>query len=265
MYSMKTTLYLAALTVLLLSMEGCSGDDAAAPEKETFGVALLTRGGNETTAYRLLVFETGGEEKCLFNQSFGSGNESVRLTDGTYRFATLSGTEGFDLPIAGTTAGIGASALISLKEGGTCSAVRVSILQEVKIPGTAVYEAVLKPATCLLKLELKDAPEGVTLELANMYGGISLTGSYADNASTYTSYPLTSKENVCLPTKGNAQLSYTMKGTDAGMDSGTFDLGIPLEAGYTYSFTLQWHGEELQITSSVEQWKGDDNIAGDAE
>lgn len=265
MYSMKTTLYLAVLTVLLLSMAGCSGDDAAAPEKETSGVALLTRGGDETAAYRLLVFETGGEGKCLLNQSFGSGNERVRLADGTYRFATLSGMEGFSLPAAGTTDGIDPSALVSLNADGKCSAARVGFLEEVKIPETGVYEAGLQPATCLLKLELKDMPADVTWALKNMYNGVSLTGSYPGGAAVCSSYPLGSGENICLPTNGNAELQYTSASGESVPSSGTLGLGVPLEVGYTYSFTLQWHNEEFQLTaSSIEDWGNKKNTDGDA-
>lgn len=264
MYSMKMTLYLTVLSVLLLSVAGCSGSDAPSPKDDVSGVTLQTRGGGETAGYRLLVFE-GSAGKCLVNQSFGSGNESVRLANGTYGFVTLSGVEGFDLPVAGTTVGIDPSVPVALKAGGKCSPVQVSVLQEVGIPGTSVYEVALKPATCLLKLELKDAPGGVALGLTNMYGGVSLTGSYAGDAPLCSSYPLDSEENICLPTKGNAVLQYTGVASNLPETSGTLDLGMPLEPGYTYSFTLQWQGEHLKITSTVEKWKDGDETTGDAE
>ena len=57
MYSMKMTLYLTVLSVLLLSVAGCSGSDAPSPKDDVSGVTLQTRGGGETADYRLLVCE----------------------------------------------------------------------------------------------------------------------------------------------------------------------------------------------------------------
>lgn len=140
------------------------------------------------------------EGTCLFNQSFGSGNKSVKLANGTYRFVTLSGIEGFDLPAGGTTDDISLSTPIALKAGSKCSPVQVSAPQKVSIPGTSVYTADLKPATCLLKPELKNVPEGVTLALTNMYNVVSLTGSYTGAEAVCPPYSLGSGENICLPT-----------------------------------------------------------------
>lgn len=257
---MKKTLYLAALSALLLSAAGCSENDL--PESDSAEVVLSTRTGNETTDFRLLVFDDS-EGKCLLNQSFGSGNKSVKLANGTYRFVTLIGIEGFDLPAGGTTDGISLSTPIALKAGSKCSPVQVCAPQTVSISGTSVYTADLKPATCLLKPELKNAPEGVTLALTNMYNGVSLTGKYADNEALCSSYSLGSGENICLPTKGNAVLQYTSETGESV--SGTLDLGMPLEAGYTYSFTLQWHYGSLRLTSEIKKWKEIKTVTGDAE
>lgn len=254
--------YGAALSVLPLLLTGCGDDDTALPTGETAEVLLTTRGETGVADYRLLVFKADGG--CVCNRSFGSGNESIRLANGTYRFATLSGMEGFDLPAAGTTTGIDASALIPLKAGNTCSPAMVSGLQEVEIPSATTYEANLQPATCLVKLKLHDVPEEVELALTNMYAGISLTNTYGD-AATFSSYPLNSGENICLPTKENAMLQYTRPDASGAAATGTLDLGMQLETGYTYSISLQWHEGEMKITSSVADWQGDNEAEGDAD
>ena len=264
MYTIKSFFRLAALSAgLFLSAAGCSEDNPSSPEDGTIEVSLSTRGGVETADYRQWVF--GSDNKCVFNQSFGAGSGSVRLKDGTYRFATLSGMEGFSLPAAGTTDGIDPSALIPLKANGSkCSAARVSFLKEVKIPEATVYEATLKPATCLLNLELKDVPDGTTLALTNMYNGVSLTGSSDGSAAVCLSYPLGNGENICLPTNKNAMLKYTSASGKSAPASGTLDLGVTLEAGYTYSFVLQWN-EGLQLSSSsIKGWDEEGNKEGDA-
>lgn len=263
MYTIKSFFRLAALSAgLFLSAAGCSEDNPPSGEDGTTDVSLSTRGGVETAASRLWVF--GSDDKCVLNQPFGVGNGSVRLKDGRYRFATLSGMEGFSLPAAGTTDGIAPAALIPLNADGKCSAARVSLLEEVRIPQASVYEATLQPATCLLKLELKDMPEDVTLALTNMYDGVSLTGSYAGGAAVCSSYPLGSGANICLPTDGNAMLRYTSGSGGSAPATGTLDLGVPLAAGYTYSFVLQWR-EELQLTaSSIDGWDNNYGTGGDA-
>lgn len=261
MYNMKNTLYLAALSALMFSAAGCRGNDAPEPESETTGVALLTRGEGETAGYRLLVFDgsSTGDGKCLLNRAFGSGNESVQLENGTYRFATLSGVEGFDLPAGGTTDGIDLSQPIPLKTGWQCTAARLGVLQEVDIPTASVYSVALQPATCLLKLKTADAPDGIVLSLENMYDGIPLSGNYAEDAHT-AAYVLQSGPNICLPTAGNARLAYR---SEEGDD--TLDLDMQLDPGYTYQATLQWHNGRLGVTSRVEKWDGNTNVEGDAE
>lgn len=255
MYNMKKTLYLAVLSALLFSAVGCSGNDT--PEVDSGEVTLLTRAGSETSDFRLLVFDNN-EGKCLFNQAFGPGNESVRLATGTYRFVTLSGTESLDLPAAGTTDGIDLSKPIALKAGGS-SPVQIGTSQEVSIPETTVYEVDLKPATCLLKLETTGAPADMVFTLKNMYAGISLSGSNVGNLPA-TTHVLQSGPNICLPTAENTCLAYQSK-----EGNGTFDLGIKLEAGYTYQATLQWHNASLSVTSRIEKWVSNPDIPGDAE
>lgn len=263
MYSIKNLVYGAALSVLPLLMTGCGDDDTALPVGETAEVSLTTRGETGTVDYRLLVFD--GDGACVCNRSFGSGNESIRLANGSYQFVSLSGMEGFELPASGTTTGFDVSTLIPLKEGVTCSPAMVSELKEVTILGATTYEANLQPATCQLQLKLQDAPSGVELALTNMYAGISLTNTY-DNVKNISSYPLNSGVNICLPTKGNAMLQYTQPDASRTAVTGTLDLGMPLEAGYTYSFSIQWYEGTMKITSSVTNWQpGGDEVEGDAD
>ncbi|WP_075557790.1 FimB/Mfa2 family fimbrial subunit [Parabacteroides timonensis] len=263
MYSIKNLVYGAALSVLPLLMTGCGDDDTALPVGETAEVSLTTRGETGTVDYLLLVFD--GDGACVCNRSFGSGNESIRLANGSYQFVTLSGMEGFELPASGTTTDIKASTLIPLKEGGTCSPAMVSGLEKVEISGATTYEANLQPATCQLQLKLKDAPDGVELALTNMYAGISLTNKY-DNVENISSYPLNSGVNICLPTKENATLQYSLPDAPEPALEGTLDLGTPLKAGYTYSFSIQWHEGTMEITSSVTNWQlGGDEVEGDAD
>ena len=271
---MKQYLLISLASAFLLTA-GCSGDgadDLSAPAP----VTLLTRGATETTAaHRLLVFPasgdagdagSSGDADCLFNYSFTSG-KALTFEAGSYRFVTLTESPCLALPVAGETDGLPFDKLLALKDGATLEAVQVSEPAEVTFPGTTSYTASLQPATCLLKLQLADAPEGLTLQLINMYGGIPLSDKYPADAPVIA-YPLHQGENICLPTGENAVLQYQYKaesGTESDIQSGTLDLGMSFDPGYTYSASLQWHNEELKITSTVEKWQGDDNTTGDAE
>lgn len=262
---MKHLLLISLASVLLLSV-GCSNDDdGAADPAVPAPVTLLTRAATETTAvHRLLVFPASGntsktgDADCLLNYSFASGTV-LNLITGSYRFVTLTESSCLDLPVAGETGGLEFDKLISLKDGATLEPVQISPPAEVTLPETASYTAILQPATCILKLQLTDAPEGLTLQLTNMYGGIPLSGRYATSASAIT-YALNEGENICLPTQGNAVLKYQYKA-----ESGTFDLGMSFEPGYTYSASLQWHNGKLKITSTVENWQDGSDETGDAE
>lgn len=262
---MKQFILISLASALLLTA-GCSGDgadDLSAPAP----VTLLTRGATETTtAHRLLVFPATGDADCLLNYSFTSG-KVLTFEAGSYRFVTLTESSCLDLPVAGETDGLPFDKLLALKDGATLEAVLVSEPAKVTFPGTTSYTASLQPATCLLKLQLADAPEGLTLQLTNMYGGIPLSGKYPEDAPVIA-YSLHQGENICLPTGESAVLQYQYKaesGTESGIQSGTLNLGMSFDPGYTYSASLQWHNEELKITSTVEKWQGDDNTTGDAE
>ena len=246
---------------------GCSPDAESDPDSPAT-VTLLTRSEMQTdnaSPLRLLVFGSTGNNACLLNQTFTPG-QSVTLDAGTYRFITLTDEACLDLPAAGTTDGISFDGLIQLKSGTTLAPALVSQPQELTLPGTDSYTAALLPATCLLKLKVKDAPEGLTLNLQNMSPGLSLSGSYADGTmqlnATTSPYALTQEENRCLPTVGNAVLQYEWNSFQA-----TIDMGMKLEAGYSYSFRLQWQYGELKLTSSsIEAWDtSGGNKTGNAE
>ncbi|MFV0584960.1 MAG: hypothetical protein ACK5N4_23335 [Parabacteroides gordonii] len=247
---------LLAFAFFLLLSAGCSSDTTVdLPVSGT--VTLLTRSVTETAAaHRLLVFGADDDNACKLNYSFTSGN-AITLDAGKYRFVTLTETACFDLPGAGVTAGVAANQLLTLKEGATLEAVQISQPAEVTLPA-ASYTAVLQPAACLFRLTLKEAPADLTLHLKNMPAGLSLSGSYTDAATKV--YPLKENDNICLPTVGSAVLQYR---SDAG--SGELDLGMAFEAGYTYSVSLQWHNEELKLTSNIEAWENGSDKSGNAE
>ena len=250
---------LPAFVSFLLLSAGCSSDTTVDPPVSGT-VTLLKRSVTETaTAHRLLVFGADGDNACKLNHSFTSGN-AVTLDVGKYRFVTLIETACFDLPAAGEVDGLNYDQLLTLKEGTTLEAMQISHPDNITLP-TASYTAVLQPATCLLRLTVKDAPAGLTLALNNMPAGLSLSGSYAGAATK--AYPLKVDDNICLPTDGNAVLKYE---SDFGSDE--LDLGMAFEAGYTYSVSLQWHNEELKLTSNIEAWEngnsGGNPVSGDA-
>lgn len=248
---------LPAFVSFLLLFAGCSPDTTADPPAPGT-VTLLTRTVTETAAaHRLLVFGAGTDNACKLNHSFTSGN-AVTLDNGNYRFVTLTETACFDLPAAGEVDGLSYDQLLALKGDAGLEAVQISKPAEVKLPTETSYTAVLRPATCLFRLTLKDAPDGLQLHLKNMQAGLSLSGSYTDTATKV--YPLQENDNICLPTAGSAVLQYR---SDAG--SGELDLGMAFEAGYTYSASLQWQENGLKITSTVVNWAGDSNTEGDAE
>lgn len=246
---MKQFILLLLASALMLS-SGCSPDAESDPDSPAT-VTLLTRSEMQTdnaSPLRLLVFGSTGNNACLLNQTFTPG-QSVTLDAGTYRFVTLTASDCLDLPAAGTTDGINIDGLIPLKSGTAIDPAFISQPEQLTLPGTASYTATLLPATCLLKLEVENAPaEGLTLKLQNMSAGLSLSESYAISTTqtdATSPYMLTQGENRCLPTVGNAVLQYTWKTSPA-----TLDLGMKLEAGYVYSFRLRWQYGELKLTSS---------------
>lgn len=248
-----------SLVLAFVLSSGCSsenGNDFAEPS----AVTLLTRAETATTvAHRLLVFGEVGNDACLLNHSFVSG-DALKLDDGSYRFVTLTATGCFDLPAAGVIDGVSLDRLLPLKENTTLQPVMISAVTKVETPDETTYIANLHPATCLLKLELKNAPADLALELQNMAAGLSLSGSYSGAAKAY---PLKKEEdNLCLPTVGNAIVQYASEGKTQ-----TLEFGMPLESGYTYSARLQWNKEEdsFKILSKVEMWLGDSNTNGEAD
>lgn len=248
---------LPAFVSFLLLFAGCSPDTTADPPAPGT-VTLLTRTVTETTvAHRLLVFGADDDNACKLNHSFTSGS-AVTLDNGNYRFVTLTETACFDLPAAGKVDGLSYDQLLALKGDAGLEAVQISQPAEVKLPVAISYTAVLRPATCLFRLTLKDAPDGLQLHLKNMSAGLSLSGDYTD--TSVSSYTLKEGENRCLPTDGNAVLQYQ---SDFGL--GELDLGMAFEAGYTYSASLQWHNEELKLTSNIEAWENEDDKSGNAE
>ena len=248
---------LPAFILFFLLSAGCSSDRIVDPPVSGT-VTLLTRSVTETAAaHRLLVFGFDMDNSCKLNHSFTSGS-AVALTEGNYRFVTLTETACFELPAAGTTAGLALDLPLPLKESVALEPILIKEATRVALPQTS-YIAVLQPATCLLRLTLTDAPENLTLTLQNMAAGLSLTGTY-DTAAT-KAYQLKAGDNLCLPTVGKAIVQFAE--TDG--KTGTLKLGVPLEAGYTYQAALKWHAEGLTLTSKVEMWNTGTSTEGNAE
>ena len=249
---------LPAFVSFLLLSAGCSSDTTVDPPVSGT-VTLLTRSVTETaTAHRLLVFGADGDNACKLNYSFTSGN-AITLADGKYRFVTLTETACFDLPAAGEVVGLSYDQLLTLKKETVQDEVQISNPVGVTLPGTASYTASLRPATCLLKLEVKNPPEGnLSLKLKNMSVGISFSGDYTGTSTS--DYTLIAGDNRCLPTNGTTMLQY-----ESDFGSGELDLGMTFEPGYTYSVSLQWHNEELKLTSNIEAWENVGNESGNAE
>lgn len=249
------------LVFTLLLMAGCndeSSDDAATPSL----VTLLTKATTEIKAdtHRLLVFGDASNNTCLLNYTFASG-DALTVSAGSFRFVTLTDADCFQLPIAGTVDGISFDALLPLKSGIPLKEVLASEPFDITYPGTTVYTATLKPATCLLRLLLSDAPEGLLFYLKNMSSGLSFSGIYPADIATVP-YPVQPGVNICLPTGVDAVLEYqTPDGTG---EMGTVDLGMKLEAGYIYSARLQWNEGNLFLKSEVGKWNEGDQISGEA-
>lgn len=257
MYSMKRLFYLSALSALLLSVGGCSENDAPS---EPGAVTLLTRsGGDAATNYRLLVFDEAGDE-CLQNKTFASAGGKVQLAAGSYQFVTFTETAGLALPAAGTLEGLSLTEAIGLQRGVALQPFRISVAEPVVIPDNTVYDAVLQPATCGLVLNVVgEETQKMTFKLKNMYDGICLNSS---DPTTTTAYPLQPGTNTCLPTNGNAVLTYQPAG---GASSDLF-LDIPLEAGYTYTVDLSYSQGVLSFKTTVTDWaSGGEPTTGNAE
>lgn len=257
MYSMKRLFYLSALSALLLSVGGCSENDAPS---EPGAVTLLTRsGGDAATNYRLLVFNEAGDE-CLQNKTFASTGGKVQLAAGTYQFVTLTETAGLALPAAGTLEGLSLTEAIGLQPGVALQPFRISAAEPVVIPDNTVYDAALQPATCGLVLNaVGEEAKKMTFSLKNMRAGICPNSSYPEAT---TAYPLQPGTNICLPTNGNAVLTYQ----PAGGASFDLSLDIPLEAGYTYTVDLSYSQGVLSFKTTVTDWaSGGDPVTGRAE
>ena len=172
---------LPAFVSFLLLFAGCSPDTTADPPAPGT-VTLLTRTVTETTvAHRLLVFGADDDNACKLNHSFTSGS-AVTLDNGNYRFVTLTETACFDLPAAGKVDGLSYDQLLTLKGDAGLEAVQISQPAEVKLPTENSYTAVLRPATCLFRLTLKDVPDG-PVELSDALAAALREDIYGEQAN----------------------------------------------------------------------------------
>nr|WP_129733094.1 hypothetical protein [Parabacteroides goldsteinii] len=252
---------LTGLVFALFLMIGCN-DESSRNVATPSSVTLLTKATTETKAdtHRLLVFGDVPHDACLLNHTFSSG-DVLTVPAGSYRFVTLTDADCFQLPAAGTVDGIRFDALLPLQSGIPLKEVLASQPSEIVYPGTTIYTATLKPATCLLQLTLSGAPDGLLFYLKNMSSGLSFSGIYPAGVPT-APYSVQPGVNICLPTGVDAVLEY--QAPDGSIQAGTIDLGMVLEAGYIYSASLQWNEGGLYLKSEVGKWNEGDQTSGEA-
>lgn len=264
----KRIIQTGSLAVLLFA-GGCSNDNNLVPEPAAGGEITIQTRADEAGDYRLLVFKADDGDACVLNQVIeGGAATTLSLEAGNYQFVTLTGAGQFDMPEAGTTDDLTFSGAITLKQDQPLSPFNISRKTEITIPTDPVYVVELLPATCMVKLEIKnkDMFKGeCTFSLTNMNNGFHLNDDTPDTAP----YLLAEGDNVCFPTKGEATLSYQFKSAEVqtgDAEAKTLDLGQAFEAGKSYTVTLTYKEGFTLSDLEIKGWNGEDNKHdGDAE
>lgn len=258
----------AACLCTLLAVAGCEGGEPSVTTGPV-EVSLFTKAdvNIQGTDCRLLVFKEGGN--CVKNETFIPGSGKVSLDEtGKYRFALLSVPDGLNLPKSGVTDDLTSSSSLSFEAGSKVQAFWLSpATEEIETSATPTYTATLMPATAVLSLRITGMPseEVATFRLSNMYASVNLDGSAV---GATTPYDLAiNGETVCLPSKGNIVLSYTMASLGY---SRTLDLGSTLTAGSRLSVNLAWKNDVktlIVLSTTVTDWTpgNGDGDAGTAE
>lgn len=250
----RNSLQAACLSVLLAAA-GCEGGEPSAVTGPV-EVNLFTKAdaNMQGTDCRLLAFNAGGD--CVKNETFVPGSGKVSLSQaGKYRFALLSVPDGLDLPVAGTTEGLTSSFPLAFKAGSKVQAFWLSpATEEVETNATPTYTATLMPATAVLSLRVTGMPSGkeATFRLSNMCASVNLDGSLSDMVTPYSL--AMNGETVCLPSKGNIILSYTIEGLGF---TRTLDFDTSLTAGSRLSVNLAWKDEVktfIVLSTTVIDW-----------
>lgn len=244
---------------LLLSTGGCSDGIGPLPESDPKGEITIQTRADESGSYRLLAFKAD-DNACALNQVVKADGtaQTISLTAGSYKFASLVGAEPFDLPEAGTTGGLSLSAPITLKQGATLSPVGFSPAADITIPATSIYAPELKTLTCKVTLKIEDggmlSPDNsFSYSLKNMQNGFYPDGKLP--ATTLTSgYNLSvDAANYCLPTDGKAVIAYK---TQVGGEQ-ELQLKDAFQSGKSYTVTLTYK-EDFSLKATIESW--DQNV-----
>ncbi|WP_075558054.1 FimB/Mfa2 family fimbrial subunit [Parabacteroides timonensis] len=252
----KNTIQSIALS-LLFFLGSCSDGTETLPEAPSTGSITIQTRADGVGGYRLLAFSTK-DEKCVLNQSIPADGTTLTITldEGTYHFVSLTGAEQFDLLEAEKTDGLLYNAAISLNNPTTLSEFLLSPMVDVTIPNTNVYAADLQPATCQVKLVLDEkefsfGEKKPSFSLVNMCGGFCLNGA-TFSGTVDKGFPLlVDGTTVCLPTDGDAKLSWSIEG-DTPKE---LELGKTFQAGMSYTVTLSYK-EELGFGSvTIKDWE----------
>lgn len=252
---------IGALAVLLFA-GGCSNENGLVPEPTVSGEITIQTRADEAGEYRLLAFNAGNGI-CALNQIIKADGAATTwsLANGKYNFVTLTGAGQFDMPEAGTTNGLTFSGAITLKSSQSLNPVNISRATEITIPTDPVYAVELLPATCKVKLVVKDKgmlKDGCTFSLKNMNNGFRPDGTDPVTAP----HTLVEGENVCFPTTGNATLSCQI-GSAAEQ---TLNLGQAFETGKSYTVTLTYKDGFALKDVEIKGWNSESNEHdGDAE
>lgn len=247
---------------LLLLTGGCSDASSPLPAPAPKGEITIQTRADESGSYRLLAFKAD-DNACALNQVIKADgtSQTITLPDGNYKFVTLSGTDPFDLPQAGTTDGLSLSTPIPLKQGATLTPIGISPAANVTIPTTPIYAAELQTLTCEVTLEIEDggmlsSGNPFSYSLNNMYDGLCPDGTMSGTALAGGYNLSVDKINYCLPTSGSATL--TCK--SATGETQELSLGQAFESGKSYTITLTYE-EDFAITAKIENWNQNaDNI-----
>lgn len=252
---MNTRIIHAFALGLMLSTGGCSDASSPLPEPAPKGEITIQTRADESGSYRLLAFKAD-DNACALNQVIKADgtSQTISLANGEYKFVTLTGTDPFDLPQAGTTDGLSLSTPIPLKQGATLTPVGISPAADITIPSTSIYAAELQTLTCEVTLEIEDggmlsSGNSFSYSLKNMHNGFCLDKTPPSSILAGGYNLSVDKINYCLPTSGSATL--TCK--SATGETQELSLGQAFESGKSYTITLTYE-EDFAITAKIENW-----------
>lgn len=251
---------------LLLLTGGCSDASSPLPAPAPKGEITIQTRADESGSYRLLAFKAD-DNACALNQVIKADgtSQTITLPEGNYKFVTISGTDPFNLPAAGTTDRCSLSTPIPLKQGATLTPVGISPAADITIPSTSIYAAELQTLTCEVTLKIEDggmlsSGNPFFYSLKNMYDGFYPDGTPPGTALADGYNLSVGATNYCLPTVGNAVIAYK---TEVGGEQ-ELQLDEAFQSGKSYTITLTYE-EDFAITAKIENWNQDSNNIHDAD